>query len=118
MMNEKDKHLKDYLLKRKLELSTEILGASKLSYLLVANKDKNVMHGMNEIFKAAAWIDGRVHNECKSFKGDSGFEYEYDYLLDGFYEESIYHEGELIYNGITCESEYQKTIAGLTPMDK
>lgn len=117
-MNDKDKHLKDYLLKRKLELSAEILGASKLSYLLVANKDKNVMHCMNEIFKAAAWIDGRVHNECKSFSDGSGCEYEFEYLLDGFYEASIYDDGELFQDCIICESEYQKAITGLIPMDK
>lgn len=118
MMNEKDKHLKDYLLKRKLEISIDALGESILSNLLVTNKDKNVRHCMNEIFKAAAWIDKRVHNELKSFRDDDGCEYEFDYLLDGFYEASFYDEGELFQECIICESEYQKAIIGLTPMDK
>lgn len=118
MMNEKDKHLKDYLLKRKLELSADALDASILSNLLVTNKNNSVMHYMNEIFKAAAWIDRRVHNECKSFRDDDGCEYEFDYLLDGFYEASFYDEGELFQDCIICESEYQKIIIGLIPLDK
>lgn len=117
-MNENYNHLKDYFLKRKLEISVEILGADKLSYVLLANRDKNVKDCLNEIFKAASWLNGRIHNECKSYKDDSGEEYEFEYLLDGFYDATMYQDGALFHDCVICESEYQKTIVGLTPLDK